>query len=207
VRRWLLMVMLGALLVPACATRTPQEAAVAPPSPSPHEAYHGTWQDRPLRMPEETLRNTSGQPYNLRTTPSQPIRLVYLGYVDCPNICVTMLSDVAAGLQRLDPSTRAEVEFLFVDIRPEEDTPEEMRAWLDRFNPEFTGLHGSPEQVDRIAARLGVAMHDEGGEHGLLHSAHVVGFNRHGEGVIIWHPGFTRDQFSADLTRLAAHQR
>jgi protein SCO1/2 len=200
------MLILGVLLLPACAMREPQQTAAEPPTPSP-QAYHGTLQDRPLRMPKETLRNTSGQPYNLRTTPSQPITLVYLGYVDCPNICVTMLSDVAAGLQRLDPSTRAGVEFLFVDIRPEEDTPAEVRAWLDRFDPEFTGLLGSPEQVDRIAARMRVAMHHEGGEHGLLHSAHVVGFNRHGEGVIIWRPGFTPNEFRDDLMLLAAHQR
>lgn len=206
-RSWLLMLILGVLLLPACATRTNQHTAVAPATPARQDAYHGAWQDRPLRMPKETLNNTSGQPYNLRTTPSQPVRLVYLGYIDCPNICVTMLSDVAAGLQRLDPSVRGDVEFLFVDIRPEDDSPEELRAWLDRFDPEFTGLLGSPEQVDRIAARLGVVMHDQGGDHGLVHSAHVVGFNRHGEGVIIWSPGFTPDQFRDDLMLLAAHQR
>lgn len=203
-RRCLLMLVLGVLLLPACATRT-QHTAVAPSTPPP--TYHGSWQDRPLRMPKETLADTSGQPFNLRTTPSQPIRLVYLGYVDCPNICETMLSDLAAGLQRLDPSFRADIEFLFIDIRPGHDTPAEVRAWLHRFDPEFTGLLGSPAQVERIAAQLGVAMHDAGGVHGLLHSSQVIGFNRHGEGVIIWHPGFTPGEFRDDLILLTASQR
>lgn len=205
-RRWLLMLVLGVLVLPACAGGASRQTVGAVPS-RPSQAFHGSWQDRPLRMPKETLGNTSGQPHSLRTTPSAPLRLVYLGYIDCPNICVTTLSDVAAGLQRLDPSVRADVEFIFVDIRPQDDTPEELRAWLDRFDPDFTGLIGSPEQVDRIAARLGVAMHDEGDEHGLVHSAHVVGFNREGEGVIIWQPGFTPDDLRDDLTLLVARQR
>jgi protein SCO1/2 len=205
VRRCLLAMLLGLLLLPACTVRTTQQAAVVPTAP-PSQEFHGVWQDRPLRMPKETLTDTAGQPFNLRTSPSRPIRLVYLGYIDCPNICVTMLSDLAAGLQRLDPSVRADIEFLFVDIRPEQDTPAELRNWLTRFDPEFTGLLGSPTQVERIAGQLGVAMHDDGAQ-GLLHSAQIIGFDRQGQGVMVWSPGLTPDQLSQDLALLAARQR
>lgn len=158
-------------------------------------------------MPNETLTDTMGHHFNLRTSPSRPVRLVYLGYIDCPNVCITTLSDVATALQRLDPSVRDDVEFMFVDIRPDADTPAELRVWLERFDPEFVGLVGSSGQIHRIADQLGVAIHDDGSERGIVHGAQVIGFDRAGRGVLVWTPGFTPDQLSADLTALAARQR
>lgn len=205
-RRTLLTVVLCLVLLPACAMPVTQEPAVVPKTP-PAPAFHGALQDRPYPMPNETLTDTSGQRFNLRTSPSGPVRLVYLGYIDCPNICVTMLSDVATALQRLHPSVRDDVEFLFVDIQPEHGTPAELHDWLARFDPAFIGLRGSTAQLHRIADQLGVAMHDEGGDHGMVHGAHVIGFNRAGQGLIVWSPGFTTDQLTADLTQLAIRYR
>ena len=47
-------------------------------------------------MPEVSLTDTSGRPYNLSTTPSKPVTLVFFGYTHCPDVCVAVLSDVSS---------------------------------------------------------------------------------------------------------------
>lgn len=205
-RGWLFLVVLGVLLLSACSVSTTRQPTVTART-SPPATFHGSWQDRPYPMPNETLTDTSGQPFNLRTSPSRPVRLVYLGFVDCPTDCVTTLSQVALALQRLHPSVRDDVDVLFVDIQPKRDTPAELGAWLGRFDSAFIGLLGSPAQTQRIADQLGVAMHDQGEDRGVVHGAQVIGFDRAGQGVMVWSPGFTSEQLTADLTQLAARQR
>jgi len=65
----------------------------------------------PYSMPEISLTDTSGRPYNLATTPSKPVTLLFFGYTHCPDVCITVLSDVALALQRLAPADRDQIQF------------------------------------------------------------------------------------------------
>lgn len=204
-RRLVVALMLGWLILPGCAMPVGQQRTVVP-KPKETPGFHGDWQARPFDMPEEILTDTAGQAYNLSTSPSRPVRLVYFGYIDCPDTCVTVMADLAAAKQRLDPSVRGDIEVLFIDIAPEHDHPAKLRSWLDRFDPASVGLLGSHDQIGRIADRLGVPIHHDD-EHGLVHGAQVIGFDRSGQGVIVWPVGITVEQLTEDLTQLAARQR
>jgi protein SCO1 len=107
-------------------------------------------------MPEISLTDTSSRPYNLATTPSKPVTLLFFGYTHCPDVCIAVLSDVALALQRLSPADRDQIQFIFVTTDPARDKEKQIRRYLDRFNPSFVGLTGSLSTIKRAATQVGV---------------------------------------------------
>jgi protein SCO1/2 len=146
----------------------------------------------PYSMPEISLTDTSGRPYNLATTPSKPVTLLFFGYTNCPDVCITVLSDVALTLQRLAPADRDQIQFIFVTTDPARDKEKQIRRYLDRFNPSFVGLTGSLPMIKRAATQVGVDIQGmkklPSGGYEVGHSAQVIGFSRN-SGVVLWTPG------------------
>lgn len=74
--------------------------------------------------------------------------LIYFGFTHCKVVCPRSLSKLSAVLHGLgDAADR--ITALYVTVDPERDTPEVMRAYLEANYPRFTGLTGSPEQIDQ----------------------------------------------------------
>jgi protein SCO1/2 len=146
----------------------------------------------PYSMPEISLTDTSGRPYNLATTPSKPVTLLFFGYTNCPDVCITVLSDVALTLQRLAPADRDQIQFIFVTTDPARDKEKQIRRYLDRFNPSFVGLTGPLPMIKRAATQVGVDIQGmkklPSGGYEVGHSAQVIGFSRN-SGVVLWTPG------------------
>jgi len=146
----------------------------------------------PYSMPEISLTDTSGRPYNLATTPSKPVTLLFFGYTNCPDVCITVLSDVALTLQRLAPADRDQIQFIFITTDPARDKEKQIRRYLDRFNSSFVGLTGPLPMIKRAATQVGVDIHGmkklPSGGYEVGHSAQVIGFSRN-SGVVLWTPG------------------
>jgi protein SCO1/2 len=146
----------------------------------------------PYSMPEISLTDTSGRPYNLATTPSKPVTLLFFGYTNCPDVCITVLSDVALTLQRLAPADRDQIQFIFITTDPARDKEKQIRRYLDRFNSSFVGLTGPLPMIKRAATQVGVDIQGmkklPSGGYEIGHSAQVIGFSRN-SGVVLWTPG------------------
>ncbi|HHV22660.1 MAG TPA: SCO family protein [Propionibacterium sp.] len=207
-RRCLIAVALvGALLVTAC-TASGAGGAVVPKAPQPSWRFHGAWQDRPFVLPDQTFRDTSGQRFNLRKSPSRPVTLVLFSYPDCPHGCAGTLMGLATALDRVPTDVHDDVTVLVVDLSPEPapDHRARLRAWLDEFDPQFVGLTGTPDQVQELAGSLGVAIHPDN-DGGLMHGDQIIGFDRDDRGVLLWTSDVPVDQLSQDLVELVARQR
>jgi protein SCO1/2 len=146
----------------------------------------------PYSMPEISLTDTSGRPYNLATTPSKPVTLLFFGYTNCPDVCITVLSDVALTLQRLAPADRDQIQFIFITTDPARDKEKQIRRYLDRFYSSFVGLTGPLPMIKRAATQVGVDIQGmkklPSGGYEVGHSAQVIGFSRN-SGVVLWTPG------------------
>jgi protein SCO1/2 len=133
-----------------------------------------------------------GRPYNLSTTPSKPVTLLFFGYTHCPDVCIAVLSDVSLALQRLSPANRDQIQFVFVTTDPSRDKEKQIRRYLDRFNPAFVGLTGPLSTIKRAASQVGVDIQGmkrlPSGGYEVGHSAQVIGFSRN-SGVVLWTPG------------------
>ncbi len=71
--------------------------------------------------------------------------LVFFGYTNCPDICPTGLTTMAAALDALG-ARAAQVQPLFITVDPERDT-EVLADYVAHFHPRLVGLSGSQAQV------------------------------------------------------------
>ena len=80
--------------------------------------------------------------------------LLFFGFTHCPDICPVTLAVMDKTHSRLDQAR--DVQFVFVTVDPERDTPERMEQYLTSFNPEFVGLGGSAEQIAGLTGQIGL---------------------------------------------------
>ena len=164
----------------------------------------------PYSMPEVSLTDTSGRPYNLATTPSKPVTLLFFGYTHCPDVCIAVLSDVSLALQRLAPADRDQIQMVFVTTDPARDQEKQIRRYLDRFNPTFVGLTGPMSTIKRAASDVGVEIEGmrklPSGGYEVGHSAQVIGFSRN-SGVVVWTPGSSIGSLKHDFALLVDRSR
>ncbi|MCB1742568.1 MAG: SCO family protein, partial [Gammaproteobacteria bacterium] len=98
------------------------------------------------------------------------------GYTHCPDVCpvtLSVLKAVKAGIdgqggggQSEAAATQPElknsqlgsipIQYVFVTVDPDRDTPAHMRDYLAYFDPQFIGLHGSKTALDGLYRQLGV---------------------------------------------------
>ena len=197
------------LLISGCAAAAPT-APTGQRNADPAGYTGGSSLPEPYSMPEVSLTDTSGRPYNLSTTPSKPVTLVFFGYTHCPDVCVAVLSDVSLALQRLAPADRDQIQMIFITTDPARDQEKRIRRYLDRFNPTFVGLTGPMSTIKRAAGDVGVEIEGmrklPSGGYEVGHSAQVIGFSRN-SGVVIWTPGTPVGALKHDFALLVERSR
>jgi protein SCO1/2 len=73
--------------------------------------------------------------------------LVYFGFTHCKVVCPRSLTKLSGVLASLGDAA-SKIAALYITVDPARDTPAVMRAYLESNHPRFTGLSGSPEQID-----------------------------------------------------------
>jgi protein SCO1/2 len=165
----------------------------------------------PYVLPDQTLTDTSGHDYNLATSPSKPVTLMFFGYTHCPDVCVGVLSDVAAALARIPDADSDQIQLLFVTTDPARDSPKVIGRYLDAFDPDFIGLTGQLSTIRSVAGRVGVDVQGmrklPSGGYDVPHSTQVIGFDKEHRGVVLWTPSTPIGDLAADFRLLVARQQ
>jgi len=86
--------------------------------------------------------------------------LLYFGYTNCPDLCPSTLTALAAMEKRLIAAgvkDRPHVVFVSADVA--RDTPAQLAAYVPYFDPEFLGVTAASQStVEEFAARYGIAV-------------------------------------------------
>jgi len=150
----------------------------------------GATLDQPYKLPAATLTDTGGNAFNLVTSTKKPVTLIFFGYTNCPDVCPTVMADVASALTKLDDSVRKQVQVLFITTDPARDTGPAMRKYLDRFDPSFVGLTGTLPSIKAVAEKVGVAVEGmkklPSGGYEVGHTAQVLGFGKNDQATVVW---------------------
>lgn len=142
---------LAALLTGCSANSSPTD-----PAPSPAAAFHGVEPDPVPARASFTLRDTAGNSFDfLAETKGQPT-LMYFGYTNCPDECITAMADVAAAVRRAPAPLKSRIRVVFVATDPARDTPARVRTWLDQFSTDFIGLVGNEQEVEAAQVAAGI---------------------------------------------------
>ncbi|MBG6173917.1 protein SCO1/2 [Labrenzia sp. EL_208] len=124
------------------------------------------------------LVNGNGETVTDATFAGKPT-VLFFGFTYCPDVCPTTLSELQGWMDALGDDAE-KLNYAFVSVDPERDTPEVMRDYVWAFDKRITPLTGSREQVDamikayRVYAKK-VPLDD--GDYTMDHSAAVYLMN------------------------------
>lgn len=124
------------------------------------------------------LVDGNGEPVSDKTFAGKPL-VIFFGFTYCPDVCPTTLSELQGWMEQLGPDAD-KLNYAFVTVDPERDTPDVMRDYVWAFDKRIVPLTGSREQVDtmlktyRVYAKK-VPLDD--GDYTMDHSAAVFLMN------------------------------
>jgi protein SCO1/2 len=171
---------------------------------------HGAIPDVHAVRPSFRLVDTSGKPYDFAGRTTGRATMLYFGYTHCPDECPTSMADVASALRRVEPSLADKVDVVFVTTDPWRDKKPVLRRWLNRFDPAFVGLTGTPAQIQAAEAQMGMPISrrvpakksDGSGRYAVDHFAAVMAYGSNDRLATLYPSGITPAEIAADIPLL-----
>ena len=163
----------------------------APPTTTTAGDWHGTHlADGGNPLPDVTLTDQFGQPYNLATGPTTRAVALFFGYTNCPDVCPGILADMATAKRRLPAEIVDDVTLIVVTTDPARDTPEVLKEYLVRVDDSFVGLTGDLETIKPAAMSLGIDISEgkqlPSGGYEVDHGSYVMGFGEDRRLAVVW---------------------
>ncbi len=97
--------------------------------------------------PDFMLHDQFGKPFTLAQYRGRPV-VIFFGYTHCPDVCPTILANLARARESVANGSDSVVALVTVD--PRRDTPAELGRFVGAFDPAFIGLTGSSAQLDHV---------------------------------------------------------
>jgi len=117
--------------------------------------------------------------------------LIYFGYMFCPDICPTDLSNLASLLKRLGKDSD-QVQTIFITLDPARDTPELIGKYVQHFDKRILGLRGTEQQTKQVATQYKTFYEKvslKGNQYVIDHTAFTYIVNRAGKYLAFFPPG------------------
>lgn len=134
---------------------------------------------------------------------------IYFGFTHCPDVCITSLSSIAAGLKQLTAEERSQIQPIFITVDPERDDPARVGEYARYFDPGFIGLSGSLEEITEVAKRHfvifeKVPLEDSNLGYTMDHSSIIYVVGKDGVIRSLIHHGETPDEIARVLREALA---
>jgi protein SCO1/2 len=86
--------------------------------------------------------------------------LLFFGFTNCPDVCPTTLTQLAATRRQLaDLPPAQSPAVLMISVDPKRDTPQRLAEYVPYFDRSFTGATGTRAMLDVLTRSMGVAVH------------------------------------------------
>jgi protein SCO1/2 len=161
----------------------------------------GTALPEARKLPAFALEDEAGQPFDRKRLEGR-WSLLFTGFTHCPDVCPTTVALMADLNRRV---AREDVQFVFVSVDPERDTPEVVARYLAHFDPALVGATGARAEMERLTAGLGLGqVRNPGGgdEYTVDQSTAFVLIDPDARLAGYFSAPHDRDALAADLSRL-----
>jgi len=157
-----------------------------------------------VAAPEIALTQADAQPFNL-TAYRGRIVLVFFGYTSCPDVCPTTMADFKRLKADLGEKA-SQVEFVFITVDPQRDTPERTQAYASGFDQGFIGLSGTEGELQPVWTAYGVyrKLEDNGHHDGysVEHSTRIYLIDKSGHLRLTYPYGTAVTDLAGDIRYL-----
>ena len=96
-------------------------------------------------------------------------------------MCPTTLTEMASMSKLLAKSTEPNtIQFVFISVDPERDTPEHLKNFVAYFNKTFTGATGTIDQLNTLTRQINIKhrrLKEQGNNYLVEHSADILLFD------------------------------
>lgn len=170
--------------------------------------YQGSLIDPPIPAADFTLTDQNGETFTLSQQQGKVV-LIFFGYTNCPDVCPVTLSEYTQVKRQLQDQAEG-VEFVFITVDPERDTPERMQTYMANFDPEFTGLSADRAELEPVWKAYGVYQEkvDSSSAAGYLvdHTARTYAIDKQGNWRLTYPFGMEVEKLTADVRHLLSEE-
>ena len=160
--------------------------------------------DDPMEASATELTTVEGETWTFTDVADDRLTLLYFGYTSCPDVCPMTMAEINLALQEEGVDDDA-YDVVMVTTDPARDTDEQLRTWLDRFNPEFQGIRGDIDHVVDAANDYGIAVDppvETEGEYLVTHGGRITVLTPDGKAAGSFDEGINADQLAELLPTL-----
>lgn len=133
------------------------------------------------------------------------VLMIFFGYTQCPDVCPTAMAQAAQAMELLGDEAE-DVRVIMISVDPQRDTPEVLSAYVQVFNPNFIGLTGTPEQLQKTAGSFKTFYAKEPGptpnQYSMNHASSFYLMDRQGEARVLIRSDATPEDMVHDIRLL-----
>ena len=157
------------------------------------------------------LVDHNGEPYTDQHLKGR-WQFLFFGYTHCPDICPITLNTMRQSKEKIlvmRPDVENRMDFVFISVDGERDTPQHLKTYLQFFGGHFKGATGNDSQIDSLTGQLGVPYaiddHEPGGQDYLVsHTGAIFLISPQGTLASIYQPPLSADQISGRFLDILA---
>jgi len=162
---------------------------------------------QPMELVAFDLLDHTGKPFQYKDL-KEEWSLIFFGYSKCPDVCPTTVFKLTEIYRILDEdkAIKQQPQVIFVSIDPDRDKPETLKEYLASFNPEFIGVTGNLDEINKLTTKLSVYFQKIGDDENYLyemnHTAGLFLTNPDGKMVASFKPTATPKELSLDVKKI-----
>lgn len=160
-------------------------------------------------MAEFALLDTASNPFGPSNFKGQ-WTILFFGYADCPDVCPRSLAVAADLFKKITPEAQ-KPRLVFVTLNPKQDTVDNLKSFLNKFNQDFIGLTGSAAEISKLAQYCRVYHLEDPtpnsqGKKVIDHTAAFILINPKGQLQALFSPPHNSVEIAKDLKILMKSQ-
>ena len=168
----------------------------------------GTFITPSRELPDFSLIDQQGRPFGSANL-HKHWSMLFFGYTNCPDLCPTTLTTLAAMEKRLRAAKASVLpRVVFVSVDAKRDTPAQMAKYVPYFDPDFIGLTAADQpSIEAVAKKLGVSVilqPTSDGNYTVDHSGAIFVVDPGGRLAAILGGPFGVDGLQGDFQRIVA---
>ena len=147
--------------------------------------------DEPMAASAIELATVDGEPWRFTDVDPDRLTLLFFGYTSCPDVCPMTMAEIDLALENAGEVAQ-DFDVVMVTSDPARDTDEQLRSWLDRFDPTFQGVRGDIDATVEAAQDYGIpieAPQEEEGEYLVSHGGRIAVLTPGGEAAGMFDEG------------------
>ncbi len=161
-------------------------------------SFRGTELGDSMPTTDFALTDQHNQPFTLSEHQGKVV-LLFFGFTYCPDVCPLTLSTWKKVREAIRKDAD-KVEFVYITVDPERDTPEKLASHLGIFSPDFIGLTGPAEDLQEVYSSYGVyreknQISDSAAGYLINHTSRINIIDTQGK----WRLSFSHDASVEDL--------